>query len=169
MPKRIFINNQIRAEEVRLIDETGKQVGVVPLKDALSLAKERGLDLIQVTERVEPPVCKIGEYGKYLYHQEKKEREMKKHTGGGLKETRLTFNISDHDLETRVSQAEKFLKKGDRVRIVLRLRGREKALQHHARAKIEKFLSSLSSLVQTKTEKPLQQEPRGLTMIITKA
>lgn len=168
MAKRIFINNQIRASEVRLVDETGKQLGVVPLEEALTLTRERNLDLIQVTEKVNPPVCRMGEYGKYLYQQEKKERGMKKRTGGDLKEIRLTFNISDHDLETRVSQAEKFLKKGDRIRIALRLRGREKALQGHAREKVGKFLDLLNVSTPTKTEKPLQSEPRGLTMIVTK-
>ena len=71
--KKPLANNQIRAREVRLIDETGKQMGVVPLEEALNLAKERNLDLIQVTEKVEPPVCKLGDYGKYLYQEEKKE------------------------------------------------------------------------------------------------
>tara|TARA_Y100000310_G_scaffold67752_1_gene63132 strand:+ start:2270 stop:2836 length:567 start_codon:yes stop_codon:yes gene_type:complete len=168
LAKRIFINNQIRASEVRLIDEKGEQMGVVSLEAALQLAKERNLDLIQVTEKVDPPVARLGNYGKYLYQQEKKEREMRKKGGGELKEIRLTFNISDHDMETRVTQAHKFLSKGDRIRIVLRLRGREKALKNHAREKVEKFVSQLTSHIPTKVEKPLQQEPRGLTMIITK-
>lgn len=150
------------------MDETGKQIGVVPLSEAIQRAKNKGLDLIQVTEKVNPPVARLGEYGKYLYQQEKKEREMKKKGGGELKEIRLTFNISEHDLQTRASQALKFLKKGDRIRIVLRLRGREKALQQHARDKIERFVSMLNESIPTKVEKALQQEPRGLTMIITK-
>ena len=97
-------------------------MGVVPFLEALRLAQERGFDLIQVTERLEPPVCKLGDYGKYLYQQGKKEKETKKQTGGGLKEIRLTYTISDHDLETRANQAEKFLQKGNRVRVTLRLR-----------------------------------------------
>jgi translation initiation factor IF-3 len=107
LAKQIYTNKQIRATEVRLIDETGTQAGVVPLAEALARAEAAGLDLIQVTEKVDPPVTRIADYGKYLYSQGKKEREAKKHTGGDLKEIRLSFNISDHDLETRVKQAEK--------------------------------------------------------------
>lgn len=153
---------------MRLIDETGKQVGVVTLQEALVMAQQKGCDLIQVTEKVDPPVCRLGDYGKYLYQQDKKDKAIKKPTGGGLKEIRLTFNISDHDLETRVKQAEKFLSRGDRVRIALPLRGRQKALRDHAKEKIEKFLSILNARVPAKAEKPIQQEPRGLSMIIGK-
>jgi translation initiation factor IF-3 len=151
-----------------LIDETGAQVGVVPLQEALQKAQAAGLDLIQVTEKVDPPVVKIADYGKYLYQQGKKDREAKKHTGGELKEIRLTFNISDHDLQTRVAQAEKFLKRGDNIRINLRLRGRQKALLDHARERIQKFLEELSARVPVKTEREMKLEPRGLTMVITK-
>ena len=168
MQKRIFVNNQIRAKEVRLIDEKGTQVGVVSLEDALSLAKERGYDVIQVTQKVEPPVCRLGDYGKYRSQQGKKERQGKKQQGGGLKEVRLTFNISPHDMETRVNQAEKFLLKGDRVRVALRLRGREKALKNFARDKAGKFVDMLSQKIPVKIERGLQEEPRGLAILITK-
>lgn len=166
--KKFLINKQIRAKEVRLIDETGKQLGVVPFEKAAQLAIERKLDLIQVTEKVEPPVCKLGDYGKYLYQEEKKERGTHKNKGGELKGIRLTFNISLHDLETRVHQTEKFLKKGDRVRIELPLRGREKALQDFAKEKIEKFLEILKETVPIKIEREIKREPRGFTMIISK-
>jgi len=138
------------------------------LEDALKKAQAAGLDLIQVTDKVDPPVVKIADYGKYLYQQRKKEREAKKHTGGDLKEIRLTFNISDHDLETRVKQAAKFLKRGDNIRINLRLRGRQKALLGHAREKIAKFMEQLNALVPVRTERDMKLEPRGLTMVITK-
>jgi len=166
--KRTYINNQIRAREVRLIDETGKQFGVVPLAEALQVARERNLDLIQVTEKVDPPVCKIGDYGKYLYKEEKKEKSAHKHRGGELKGIRLTFNISQHDLETRAHQAEKFLQKGDIIRMELRLRGREKALDGFAREKVAKFVEALKSLTPIKIEKELKREPRCLSMIISK-
>ena len=151
-----------------MIDETGKQLGVLVLSEALSLAQERGLDLIQVTEKVEPPVCKFGEYGKYLYQQEKKAREAKKPEGGELKEIRLTYNISDHDLGTRAKQAEKFLKRGDRLRITLPLRGRQKALEGFARDKMGKFIDILQQSYTLKTERELKREPRGLSMIVSK-
>jgi len=166
--KKTFINNQIRAKEVRLIDETGKQMGVVNLGEALQIARERNLDLIQVTEKVEPPVCKLGDYGKYLYREEKKEKAAHKHKGGQLKGIRLSFNISQHDLETRVRQAEKFLNKGNTVRIELLLRGREKTLQDVAKGKIDKFLEILRTTTQIKIERELKRDFRGLTMIISK-
>lgn len=132
------------------------------------MAREHGFDLIQVTEKLDPPVCKIMNYGKYLYHLKKKEKSAKHHTGGELKGIRLTFGISEHDLETRVKQAEKFLKKGDRIRIEMKLRGRQKALQGFAREKIKKFLETLEKSIPIKTERELKKQPRGLTMIISK-
>ena len=163
-----MLNNQIRAKEIRLIDETGKQIGVVGLPEALQMARDRNLDLIQVTEKVEPPVCKIEDYGKYLYREEKKNRSIKKQKGGELKGIRLTYNISLHDLETRAHQAEKFLNKGDMVRVELTLRGREKALQDFAKEKMNKFLEILNNIIPIKIEKGLKREARGLIMIISK-
>lgn len=168
MNKRIPINNQIRAAEIRLIDEDGTQLGLVKLSEALTIAREKGKDLIQVTEKVEPPVVKIGEYGKYLYSQEKKEREAKKHTGGDLKEVRLTYTMSPHDIETRAKRAELFLNKGDRVRVTLPLRGRQKALEGYARGKMQGFLDSLSERVKISSEGEVKREPRGLGVIINK-
>ncbi|PIP23127.1 MAG: translation initiation factor IF-3 [Candidatus Nealsonbacteria bacterium CG_4_8_14_3_um_filter_39_7] len=167
--KRTFINGQIRAKEVRLIDETGAQLGVIKIEEALQMAKDRNSDLIQVTEKVDPPVCKIMDYGKYSYRQEKKKKEEKKHQKGGeMKTIRLSFNISIHDMETRVRQAEKFLKKGSVVKIELRLSGREKALQEVAKGKISKFIEILQEKVPVKTEKEIKREGRGLTMTIMK-
>jgi translation initiation factor IF-3 len=136
---------------------------------AIDLAKSKGLDLIQVTEKVEPPVCRIGDYGKYLYQQQKKEKKMAKPRGGELKEIRLTFNISPHDMETRAKQAEKFLKEGDKVKINMSLRGREKAMGSFATEKVKKFLDQLNSIIPIKTERELKREPRGFTMIVSKA
>lgn len=168
MIKKPLANNRIRAPEVRLIDETGKQLGVVPLVKALQKAKERNLDLVQVTEKVDPPVCKIIDYGKYLYQLEKKERSIKKHRAGEIKGIRLSFNISEHDLEIKARQAEKFLKKGNIVRIEMKLRGREKTLQGFAKEKIKKFLAVLEKSLPIKIERELKMQPRGLTMIISK-
>jgi len=164
---RPWINNQIRAREVRVIDETGKQLGVFPLQAALQLAQERNLDLIQVTEKVDPPVCKIGDYGKYLYSLQKKERKLRT-KAGELKGVRISFAISPHDLEIKAKQAEKFLNKGFKVRLELILRGREKALGDFAKGKIRQFLEMLEKLVPIKIEGELKREPRGFTMIITK-
>jgi len=163
-----LMNNRIRAREVRLIDETGQQLGILPIEKALQIAQENNLDLIQVTEKVEPPVCKIMDHGKYLYHLKKKENKGK-HRIGELKGIRLTFSISDHDLQTRASQAAKFLQKGDKVMIELRLRGREKAHQDIAREKIQKFVEAVQKTIPIKIERELKKEFRGLTMIIIKS
>ncbi len=169
MLRKPFVNNQIRAREVKLINEAGKQAGVISLQEALRIAKERNLDLIQVTEKIDPPVCKIMDYGKYLYWLQKKEKMAKGSKGSELKGLRLGFNISPHDLETRARQAEKFLQKGDKIRIEMVLRGREKALGDFAKGKINQFLEILEKLVPIKIERELKREMRGFTMIITKA
>ncbi len=167
--KKLLVNNQIRSPQVRMIDEAGKQLGVISLQEALRKARERNLDLVQVTEKVDPPVCKIMDYGKYLYSLQRKEKGIKIKGAGGIKGIRLSFNISLHDLETRAHQAEKFLKKGNKVRIEMRLRGREKALSEFAKEKINKFLEILKELIPIRTERELKREPRGFTMIISKA
>ena len=165
---KILINNFIRAKEVRVISETGEQLGVMNIFEAIDLAKSKGLDLIQVTEKVDPPVCRIANYGKYLYQQQKKEKKMTKPRGGELKEIRLTFNISPHDMETRASQAKKFLEEGDKVKVNMSLRGREKAMGQFATDKVKIFLEKLNSLIPIKTERELKREPRGFTMIVSK-
>lgn len=166
MNKPLF-NNQIKAREVRLISETGEQLGVLSITEALKMAQEKGLDLIQVTEKTVPPVCKIGEYGKYLYNLQKKER--KHHIKSSETKTiRLSFAISDNDIIVRTNQAEKFLKKGDKVRIELRLRGRENALFKVAEEKMKKFLEELNKKIETKMEKDIKKENRKLIMIIAK-
>jgi len=149
-----------------VVDETGKQLGIFDLERALQLAKERNLDLVQVTEKVMPPVCKITDYGKYLYWQEKKERGAKR--GGEIKGIRISFGISLHDLETKANLAEKFLKKGDKIRLEMRLKGRENLFSNLAKEKITKFLETLENLIPIKIERELKREPRGFSMIIGK-
>lgn len=151
---------------MRLIDENRKQLGIVSLEEALRIARERNLDLVQVTEKVEPPVCKILDYGKYLYWLQKKERAKGK--GSEIKGIRLGFNISLHDLENRARQAEIFLKKGDKVKIEMILSGREKGLSEFAKGKIEQFIEILKNRIPIKVERVLKKEARGFTMIISK-
>jgi len=169
LQNKILVNNFIRSKEVRVVDETGKQLGVMNIFDAIDLAKSKGLDLIQVTEKVEPPVCRIANYGKYLYAQKKKEKKISRIKGGELKEIRLTFGISPHDMEIRAKQAEKFLREGNKVKINMALRGREKAMGNFAKEKVQKFLENLNSIISIKTEREIKREPRGFTMIISKA
>ena len=150
---------------MRVIDKDGKQLGIMKLEEALSLAREQNLDLVQVTDKVSPPVCKIIEYGKYLYQQQKKEKKKSK-KGSEIKGIRLRFNISDHDIETKVKQAEQFLNKGDKIKIEMVLRGREKALAQHAKEKIEKFLEDLNKIIEIDIERGPIRSPRGLIIII---
>ena len=165
---KILVNNLIRSKEVRVIDETGAQLGIMNIFEAIDLAKSKGLDLIQVTEKVEPPVCRIANYGKYLYQQQKKEKKIAKPKGGELKEIRLTFNISPHDMETRANQAKAFLEEGNKIKINMSLRGREKAMGAYATEKVKKYLEILNVLIPIKTERELKREPRGFTMIVSK-
>ena len=165
--KKPLVNNQIRAREIRVIDDAGNQLGIMAPQEAIQLARERNLDLIQVTEKVEPPVCKIMDYGKYLYQLKKKEKSSRQKSGE-LKGIRLSFAISPHDLETRAKQAEKFLNKGNKIRIEMILRGREKGLSNFAKEKFNQFLELLNKLVPIKVERELKRELRGFSMIISK-
>ena len=150
-----------------MIDESGKQVGIMDLEKAIQLARSRNLDLIQVTEKVDPPVCKIGNYGKYLYQVKKKEKTISKKQSE-IKTIRLGFGISPHDLEIRTRLAEKFLKKGHKVRIELILRGRQKTHLNFGKDKINLFLEILKKSLPVKIEREIKKEPRGLTAIISK-
>ena len=152
-----------------MIDETGAQLGVMDIFKAIDLAKSKALDLIQVTDKVEPPVCKIGNYGKYLYSLQKKERKIKVNTKiTKLKEIQIGFNISPHDIEVKAKQAENFLKEGDKVKLGMILKGREKAMGDFAKKKIQFFLETVNSLVPIKTERELKREAKGFTVIISK-
>lgn len=155
------------AREVRVVDETGKQLGIMPLEEALRISKDKELDLIQVTEKAVPPVCRIGNFGKYLYQLQKKERKVKQ-VGGELKEVRIGFNISPHDSETKARTAEKFLKSGNKVKVSMPLRGREKALGNFAKEKMIQFLDFLETIIPIKAERELKREPRGFAIIVSK-
>lgn len=136
---------------------------------AIDLAKNKGLDLIQVTEKVEPPVCRIGNYGKHLYAMQKKERKIKANTKESkLKEIQVGFNTSPHDIEVKAGQAKKFMEEGDKVRVAMYLRGREKAMGDFAKKKMDLFAEKLNSLLETKIERELKREPKGFSMIISK-
>ncbi len=152
---------------MRLIDETGKQLGIVQTGQALQMAQDRGLDLIEVASKTDPPVCRIADFGKFQYQKEKQARQQKVHQKkSGLKGIRIGLTTAKHDLELKVNQAENFLKKGYKVRIEIILRGREKAFGNNARQKIEDFKSLLEEGVIV--EQPITRQPRGFSMIIGK-
>ncbi|MBU3964245.1 translation initiation factor IF-3 [Patescibacteria group bacterium] len=161
-----LLNHQIKVREVRLIDEDDKQVGVLSLEQALKMSSERGLDLIQVTDKVSPPICKIGDFGKYLYQLKKKAGKQSRQKSGGIKGVRIKFNTSLHDIETKANQAYKFLKQGNKIKIELRLRGREKALRQHAEEQIKKFVEILGAQIPIETELPPRKLPNILILII---
>jgi len=166
LQKRYLANEQIKAETVRVIGEKGENLGIFSKKEALKMAREKGLDLILITEKARPPVCKIGDFGKFLYQKEKKEKEKRKESE--IKGIRIGFNISLNDLETKAKQAERFLKEGDRVQIEMLLRGREKALEEIGRKKINEFLEILEQKIPIKIEQNLKKVPRGFIMLISK-
>ena len=121
-----MINEQIRDREVRLIGENGELIGIMSAKEAYKLAQEAALDLVKIAPTAKPPVCKIIDYGKYKYELARKEKEAKKKQKViEIKEVRLSPNIEDNDLNTKVSAAKKFLEKGNKVKVTLRFRGRE--------------------------------------------
>ncbi len=154
---------------MRVITADGEYIGVLGKKEALEEAEKRNLDLVEISPNAEPPVCKIIDHGKYKYRQKKKEqKKSQKSHQPELKTVKISFSISDHDMEVRVDNAEKFLSRGDRVRVVLPLRGRENALQKTAREKMKKFLAMVEERVTVEVEKDIEKEPRGLTMTLTK-
>ncbi len=140
----------------------------MPIEKALKLSRERGLDLVQVTEKVEPPVCKIIDKGKYLYHLKKKERKQSQKKGGETKGVRLRFKTSEHDLDIKAKQAHKFLEQGNKIKIELILRGREKALREHAQQQIDKFLEILKNYIAVEIDKPSKRMGNRIILIVKK-
>ena len=145
MRKHIRINNQIRVPEMQVIDEGGNQLGIMPIFEALKIAKERNLDLVEVGPQMKPPIAKIMDYGKYIYRKEKQDKSgPKKQKDQEMKTVRVGFKTGEHDLKFKSEQIDEFLKDGHIVKIELTLRGREKSLAHIGREKLEKFIKLVS-------------------------
>ncbi|HOJ71620.1 MAG TPA: translation initiation factor IF-3 [Syntrophorhabdaceae bacterium] len=124
--KDININEKIKVREVRLIDENGKQLGIVPTIDAIRMARERDLDLVEVSPKATPPVCKIMDYGKYKYQLAKKAQEAKKkQTVIQIKEIKLGLKIEQHDLDFKIKHIREFLNEGNKVKVIVMFKGRE--------------------------------------------
>ena len=129
----LMINGQIRDKEIRLISDTGEQLGIMSSRDAQKLADDKSLDLVKISPQAKPPVCKIMDYSKYKFDLAKKEKEAKKKQKVvETKEVRLSPNIDTHDVETKVKNAVKFLKAGNKVKVSIRFRGREMTRQDAA-------------------------------------
>ena len=142
-----MINEQIRDKEVRVVSETGEQLGIMSSKDAQKLADEQGVDLIKIAPTAKPPVCKIMDYGKFRYEQTRREKEAKKKQRViEIKEVRLSPNIDNNDLNTKANMARKFLTKGDKVKVTLRFRGRELAHVDNGKAILNSFAEMLSDV-----------------------
>ena len=160
-----MINEQIRDKEVRLIGEDGEQLGVMSAKDALKLAKEAELDLVKIAPTAKPPVCKIIDYGKYRYEMARKEKEAKKKQKvTEVKEIRLSPNIEENDLNTKVNSARKFIEKGDKVKVTLRFRGREMAHMASSKVILDVFAEKLSDIAVV--EKPAKLEGRSMQIVL---
>ena len=160
------MNEQIRDKEVRLIGVHGEQLGIVSAKEAQRLAREAELDLVKVAPLANPPVCKIIDYGKYRYEQARKEKEArKKQKVIEIKEVRLSPNIEENDLNTKVSAARKFIQKGNKVKVTLRFRGREMSHMNNSRHILEDFAEQLSDIAVV--DKPSKVEGRSLVMFLS--
>lgn len=148
-------NERIRFPEIRVIDSEGEQLGIMTPKEALTKAQEQGLDLVLVSESAKPPVCKIMDYGKYKYEQDKKQKEAKKKQhNADVKEVKMRYKIEEHDYNVRVRNAERFLKSGDKVKATISFRGRE--IQHSRLA--EDLLRRMAADLEEVAE--IQQSPK---------
>lgn len=141
----IRVNNKIRAREVRVIGEENQQLGVFSLTDALGMARQRGVDLVEIAPNATPPVCRLVDYGKFRYEQAKKDKEAKKHQHANkVKEIQLSANIDPHDFSVKLSHAIEFLCEEMKVKITLRFRGREMAHQEFGFGKVQNFIKELA-------------------------
>lgn len=149
--------------EVRLIDETGKQLGIYPTREALRLAEDRGLDLVEVAPNANPPVCRLLDYGKFLYEKQRRDREARRaQRQVEIKEIRLRPKIADHDVMVKVKRSRDFLANGSKVRVRVRFRGREITHQDIARALLVRVADELSDVAE------IEQRPQmeGYTMLM---
>ena len=163
--KELQINEEIRAKEVRIVGEDGEQVGVMATPKALELAYEKDLDLVLIAPNAEPPVCRIMDYGKYRFERDKKEKEAKKkQTTVEVKEIQLSCRIDTHDFETKVKHAHRFLGDGNKVRVVVKFRGREMSHLDLGREMLEKFEQACSEVGQVDKRPAL--EGRFMSMIV---
>ena len=162
-----MINGQIRDKEVRVIGTDGEQLGVMSARDAQKLADEAELDLIKIAPKAQPPVCKIMDYGKFRYEQQKREKEAKKKQHVvDTKEIRLSPNVDLNDLKTKANNARKFITKGDKVKVTLRFRGREMAHISSSAHVLDDFAEMLEDIAQV--SKAAKLEGRNMTMFLEK-
>ena len=160
-----MINEQIRDREVRVVSESGEQLGIMSAREAMKLAQEAELDLVKIAPTAKPPVCKIIDYGKYRYEQARKEKEAKKKQKTiEVKEVRLSPNIDSNDLNTKIASARKFIEKGNKVKVTLRFRGREMAHVQQSKHILDDFAKQLEDVATV--EKAAKLEGRNMSMVL---
>ena len=161
-----MINEEIRDKEVRLIGPDGEQLGIVDNKTAQVMAEEKNLDLVKIAPQAKPPVCRIMDYGKHKFELAKREKEKRKNQKVvGLKEVRLTPNIDDHDFNTKMNQAIKFLKSGDKVKVSVRFRGREITHSSLGRDLLNRFRDGVEEF--GGADKDIKLEGRNMAMVLS--
>ncbi len=159
------MNEEIREKEIRVIGADGEPLGILPTKEALKMAEEKELDLVAISPNAAPPVCKIMDFGKFIYEQQKKDKEAKKKQKViTIKEIRLSATIEEHDVEIKANNAKKFLTDGDKVKITVRFRGREIENSHVGRKILDLFVEKIGDIFIV--EKPARQEGRNMIMIL---
>lgn len=159
------INSDIRDPEVRVVGPTGEQLGIMSAKEANEIADKEGLDLVKISPNAVPPVCKIMDYGKYLFDKAKKEREQRKNQKiVALKEVQLSMTIEQHDIDIKAKNATKFLLAGDKVKVSIRMSGRQQAYSDRGVETENNFAESLSEIAVI--EKPAKVEGRNIIMIL---
>lgn len=159
------MNEKIRALQVRVIGSDGSQLGILPIKQALEIAREEGLDLVEVAPNAEPPVCKVMDYGKYKYQQSKRSQEAKKkQTVIQVKEVKLRPKTDEHDVQVKLSHIRRFLAQKDKAKVTVLFRGREIAYIDRGRMVLDRILQELQDEVVV--ELPPKMEGRNLVMIL---
>ena len=162
----LMINEEIRDREVRVVDQNGEQLGVMPIRQALDLADEQQLDLVKIAPQAKPPVCKLMDYGKYRFEQSKREREIRKNQKViEVKEVRLSATIEDHDVDVRVKNAIKFLQDGNKVKVTIRFRGRQITHSEIGREQMRNFAERIKDYG-TVDKQPVI-EGRNMSMFIS--
>ncbi|WP_055667598.1 translation initiation factor IF-3 [Desnuesiella massiliensis] len=165
MSKEFLINEEIREKEIRVIADDGGQLGIIPSREALKIAEEKELDLVMISPNANPPVCRIMDFGKFIYEQSKKEKEAKKKQKiVNIKEIRFSPTIEEHDIGIKANNARKFLVDGDKVKVTVRFRGREADYSHIGAKILEKFLAKVEDVCIV--EKPAKLEGRNMTMVL---
>ncbi|MEW6065786.1 MAG: translation initiation factor IF-3 [Bacillota bacterium] len=165
MSKEQRINEEIRAREVRVVDANNNQLGIMPVKEALRIAEERQLDLVEVAPQAKPPVCRIMDFGKFKYEQSKREKEAKKKQRIiQVKEVKLRPRIEDHDYTVKAKNAERFLKDGDKVKVTIMFRGREIVHTDLGKKLLDRLAQDLKDLCTVERQPKL--EGKNMIMIL---